>query len=188
MSQVWSLQARAEGDDNGAYNVGGQQGMTTHLATGTRPVLAVANAGGHMTQALCAMKAVPSFHLVTTVKIVAQTGAEKVHYTIGTQKNPVIFLINIFIAGWIIFRVRPVALFSTGGPACIPFAIVAKLIGLKFVYLDTLSRVVDLSNTAKFLYKHKLYSVMMSQWSGVADRYEGISYRGKVFDICNTGH
>lgn len=161
--------------------------MTNQLAADIRPVLVVANAGGHMTQALCAMKAVPAFHLATTVKIAADTGAQKLHYTIGTQKNPLIFFVNTFIAAWIIFRVRPVAVFSTGGPACIPFAIVGKLIGLKFVYLDTLSRVVDLSNTAKFLYRHKLYSVMMSQWSGVADRYEGVSYCGKVFDICNTG-
>jgi len=153
-----------------------------------KPILTVVNAGGHLTQALCVMKVVKKFHLVTSVEIEMDVGAETVRVVKGTQFNPFVHLKNIFVAFKIVDEVKPQAIFSTGGPICIPFSIVAKILKIKFIYLDALSRVQDLSNTAKFLYKYKLATEIYCQWESVSDKYEGVSFHGKTFNICDHGN
>lgn len=148
-------------------------------------VLTVASPGGHLTQALCCMRGVDEFHIVTTKYNVSVGYAKSVTIIKDTQFNPIIHFTNIFKAYFITRKIRPTSVFSTGGPICIPFAIVCKVIGINFIYLDTLSRVIELSNTASFLLKYKLASKMMSQWEEVAKQYEGVEYYGKAFDICN---
>jgi beta-1,4-N-acetylglucosaminyltransferase len=147
-------------------------------------ILTVVNAGGHLTQALCVMKQVENFHLVTSVVLHLNVGAQSVTVVKGTQFNPFIHLWNVFVAYRTISRTQPKAIFSTGGPICLPYALVAKVLNKKFVYLDTLSRVEDLSNTARLLYKYKLADEIYCQWQNVADKYPGIECYGKTFDIC----
>lgn len=153
-----------------------------------RPILTVVNSGGHLTQALCVMSAVDEFHLVTSVEIDMDVGAKSINFIKGTQFNPFIYIFNIFNAFRIVRKIRPAAIFSTGSTVCIPFSIVAKLCGIKFIYLDTLSRVEDLSNTAQFLYKYKLASEIYCQWRHVADKYDEVTYCGKTFNICDSRH
>lgn len=148
-------------------------------------IITVVNAGGHLTQAMCVMSVFDEFHLVTSVEIKAELGAKTVTIINSTQFNILVHIKNIFKAYQIVKKINPAAIFSTGGPICIPFAIVAKLLKIKFVYLDTLSRVEDLSNTAKFLYKFKLASKIMCQWQNVANKYDGVDYYGKTFNICD---
>lgn len=149
-------------------------------------VLTVVNAGGHLTQAMCIMSAVKDFHLVTSVDLDFSCEAKSVCVIRSTQFNPLIHLKNVFVAFRIIRKIKPDVVFSTGGPICIPFAVTAKLLGVKFIYLDTLSRVQDLSNTAKFLYKYNLTTEMYCQWPKVADKYDRIAYHGKTFNICDS--
>lgn len=150
-----------------------------------KPILTVVNAGGHLTQALCVMKVIDKFHLVTSKAVEMDVGAESVTIIKGTQFNPLIHLKNIWVAFTIVRRIKPQAVFSTGGPICIPFAIVARLLGIRFIYLDTLSRVQELSNTAKFLHKYKLATELYCQWASVAEQYQGVKFHGQTFNICN---
>ena len=147
-------------------------------------LLTIVNAGGHLTQSLCIMKAIANYHLVTSIDLKSKLGAKTVTVINGTQFNPFTHFYNIFIAFKIIKKIQPIALFSTGGPICIPFAVVAKLMKKRFIYLDTLSRVQDLSNTAKFLYKYQLANEIYTQWPSVAEQYDGITCQGKTFNIC----
>lgn len=148
-------------------------------------VLTVVNAGGHLTQAMCVMRAIDEFHLVTSVNIGETFGAKSVTVINSTQFNVLVHFKNIFKAFKIVKKIKPKAIFSTGGPICIPFAVVAKVLGIKFVYLDTLSRVVEPSNTARFLYKYKLADDMFCQWETVSKQYPRMKYYGKTFNICN---
>lgn len=151
-------------------------------------VLTIVSPGGHLTQALCVMSVVKEFHLVTSKEVAEDVKAASVTLINGTQFNAFKHFLNCFVAFSIIRKIKPSVVFSTGGPICIPFALIAKLMGIKFIYLDTLSRVVDLSNTARFLYKYKMASKIMCQWENVAAKYPGVEYFGKTFDICNDRH
>ncbi len=149
-----------------------------------KDVLLIASAGGHMTQALCLMPAVGRFHLVTSLDTGLDVGAQSYHLIEDTQFSAWIHFKNFFKVFKILRKVKPAAIFSTGGPICLPFALAAKLFKIKFVYLDTLSRVEDLSNTARFLYKNKLASEIYVQWDHHTKKYPGLTCHGKTFDIC----
>jgi UDP-N-acetylglucosamine:LPS N-acetylglucosamine transferase len=153
-----------------------------------KDILVIASPGGHLTQALCIMEAIDSFHLVTTGNVDKSISkkASSLIKVIDTQFNPAIHFCNFIKALFIISKIKPVAIFSTGGPVCLPFALLAKLIGIKFVFLDTLSRVEDLSNTAAFLYKYNLSNEIYCQWKSVSEKYTGVEYHGKTFDICDN--
>jgi len=150
-------------------------------------ILVIASAGGHLTQALCATSRLENLLLVSNRKLISSEKVKKVYKIWDTQKNPFIHFLNIFVALFIILRERPKAIFSTGGPICLPYALVAKFLRVRFVYLDTLSRVVELSNTGKLIYKYKLYDRFLCQWPGVAHLYDGLEYYGQTFDIGNHG-
>ena len=149
-----------------------------------KDVLTIVSAGGHMTQALCIMPHIERFHLVTSLNTGLDVGAASYHFIEDTQFSAWVHFKNFFSALNIIRKVKPAALFSTGGPICLPFALAAKLLGKKFIYLDTLSRVEDLSNTARFLNKHNLASEIYVQWEHHTKKYPKLSYHGKTFDIC----
>lgn len=147
-----------------------------------KKVLIVASAGGHLTQALCASHKVEQIILVTTRALVNDKKINKTYAIWTTQKNPFIHFVNIFYALYVLLRERPRTVFTTGGPIVLPFALVCKFLPLKFVYLDTLSRVIEMSNTGKLIHKYKLYDEFMSQWPDVATEY-GVDYFGKTFDL-----
>lgn len=147
-----------------------------------RKILVIASAGGHLTQALCACNHVDDIALVTTHALVNDDKVKKVYKIWSTQKNAFIHFVNIFYALYVIIKERPRTVFTTGGPIVLPFALVCKFLPLRFVYLDTLSRVVELSNTGKLIHKYKLYDEFMSQWQAVAKQY-GVAYAGKTFDL-----
>jgi len=147
------------------------------------PVLTIASAGGHLTQALCIMRRTEHFHIVTSAKVELDVGAIAVHVIRDTQFNPFIHALNIVSAFRIIKATKPAAMFSTGGPICLPFAMLAKTMKIPFVYLDTLSRVQELSNSAKFLRRFNLADRLLTQWAGTAEKYPDIEYLGKTFAI-----
>ena len=147
-----------------------------------RKVLVIASSGGHLTEALCACNHVDEIVLVSTKALVNDDKVKKIYTILSTQKNPFIHFFNIFYAFYVIAKERPRTVFTSGGPIALPFALICKFLPLRFVYLDTLSRVVELSNTGKFIYKYKLYNEFISQWQAVAREYN-VEYAGKIFDL-----
>jgi len=128
-------------------------------------VLVIASSGGHLTQAMCATSTVElTLVLVTNKNMLDSSRFARIHTIRDTQHNPFIHALNVFSAARILFKERPQALFSTGGPICLPFALLAKITGTRFVYLDTLSRVTELSNSGKLIQKFGLYDCFMCQW------------------------
>lgn len=148
-------------------------------------VFVVASAGGHLTQALCATSLCENIILFSNKRINESGNITRVHRILDTQFNPIYHALNFLIALCYIIRYKPKSIFSTGGPKSLSFALSAKLLGVKFVYLDTLSRVTELSNTAKFIIKYKLSEDIFSQWEQVAID-NNINYMGKCFDVTSS--
>ncbi|MGH1439814.1 MAG: glycosyltransferase [Cellvibrionaceae bacterium] len=145
-------------------------------------VLVVASAGGHLTQAMCATANCENIILVSNKINLSDARIKKAYKIMDTQHNAFIHIINLFFALYLLIKERPKAVFSTGGPIVLPFALLCKILPIKFVFLDTLSRVVELSNTGKLLKRYHLYNAFFSQWEAIA-KSNNVDYIGKCFDI-----
>lgn len=147
-----------------------------------KKVLVIASAGGHLTQAMCVTSECKNIVLVSNKKNIEDERISKIYKIWDTQHNVFIHLFNILFACFVLIKERPHVVFSTGGPIALPFALICKLLPLKFIYLDTLSRVVELSNTGKLVKKYKLYNEFFCQWEKIAKKVNA-QYLGKCFDI-----
>lgn len=154
------------------------------LQKSTRPLLVIASAGGHLTQAMCATSEFDDIVLVSNKITITDDRISRAYQIFDTQFNPFIHFINVFFALFILLRHRPKAILSTGGPIVLPFALLAQVLRFRFVFIDTLSRVVELSNTGKLIRKYKLFNLFFSQWEQIAKR-NNVQYIGKCFDILN---
>ncbi|WP_057832357.1 glycosyltransferase [Colwellia sp. TT2012] len=148
----------------------------------SKRILIIASAGGHLTQAMCATSLCENISLVSNKKNISNDKIKKVYKIWDTQHNFLIHFFNIFYAVYVLLRERPSVVFSTGGPIVLPFALLCKFLPIKFVYLDTLSRVVELSNTGKLVKKYNLYNDFYCQWQKIAEKNQA-KYIGKCFDI-----
>lgn len=152
-------------------------------------ILVIASSGGHLTQAMCATSLVDRELILVSNKNMLDGGHFSRIYTVrDTQHSVVIHSLNFFSALKIFLRERPSAMFSTGGPICLPFALLAKLTGTRFVFLDTMSRVTELSNSGKLIHKFALYNSFLCQWQAVASQHSGVEYHGQAFDLGDHGH
>lgn len=151
-------------------------------------ILVIASSGGHLTQAMCATSAVTlELALVTNKNMLEDSPFARIHTIRDTQTNVLIHAINVFSAARIMIKEKPQAMFSTGGPICLPFALLAKLTRTRFVYLDTMSRVTELSNSGKLIRKFGLFDSFLCQWQETADKY-GAEYHGQAFDLGDNGY
>jgi UDP-N-acetylglucosamine:LPS N-acetylglucosamine transferase len=152
-------------------------------------ILVIASSGGHLTQAMCATSTVTQeLVLVSNKNMLNGKHFARVYTIRDTQHNALVHLLNLFVALKILVKERPKAMFSTGGPICLPFALLSKLTRTRFVFLDTMSRVTELSNSGKLIKKFGLYDTFLCQWSSVAEQYSGIEYYGQAFDLGDNGH
>lgn len=144
-------------------------------------ICVIASAGGHLTQALCACSTLDDFMIITNVNHLAGM-PNKVVVVRGTQFNFFIHLMNFFIGFYLFARFMPKVVISTGGPIFLPFAVLARLFGCKIIFIDTLSRVKELSNTGRMIKRLKLADYFICQWKAMAEKFDCL-YFGKCFDI-----
>lgn len=105
--------------------------------------------------------------------------AESVHWLpYQAPRDIVAFLRNIPSAFSILTRSRPDMVISTGASISVNFAIAAKLLGIRFLYIESLSRSETLSLAGHLVYP--LSSEFYVQWPGLCKRYPKAQYRGTI--------
>lgn len=95
-----------------------------------------------------------------------------------TNRNIKNFVKNLFLAARILKRRKPTHVITTGAGVAVPFIYVAKLLGVKTIYLESLARIENLSLSGKLVYF--LADHFLVQWEQLARRYRKAVYGGRV--------
>ena len=144
-------------------------------------VALVCSHGGHlseMLQLLPAFRGFDSFFVTyhsPRDKEIETTG--RAYFTDNIGKDPFRFGLSFFWALRVLRREKPRVIVSTGSEIAIPFFVLAKLSGVKTIFIEGFFRVEDLSQTGRILYP--LSDVFLVQWPGLLKvcgkkaRYEG---------------
>lgn len=157
---------------------------------GDSDLLVIASSGGHLTQALTALPRDITFHVFSNRLDVATDDERILSLSVprfDTHRNPLIHVVNVVTAALLVRKWRVQSMFSTGGPLALPFAVVAKTLRRPFVFLDTLSRVEELSKTASFIARTRLASKVFSQWPDVAGQYPNVYFAGAIAPVRRDG-
>lgn len=95
---------------------------------------------------------------------------ENVYWAYGpTNRNLINLLCNLYLAHKIIKKEKPEFVMSTGAGVAVPFIILAKLYGIKTAFIESFSRVQELSLSARLTlpFTDSLYV----QWEELASKY-----------------
>lgn len=79
----------------------------------------------------------------------------------------------------ILRRERPTHILSFGAMCTVPVCLLGKLMGMKVIYVESFTRVKDLSLTGKLLYP--VADLVLVQWRQLALKYPKAVYGGALF-------
>ena len=147
-----------------------------------RPVvLAVSSGGGHWVQM---QRLAPAFsgadvHFVTTdATAIERVRASNLHvYPEANKDTPLRLIYCVLRLSWIVFWLRPDVVVSTGAAGGFLAIRLARLIGARTMFIDSIANARQLSISARL--SLGVADRVLSQWPGVAAS-TGAEYRGAV--------
>jgi len=101
---------------------------------------------------------------------------DKAHHLLGD----VLKTLQSAWQSWSILRqVRPAALLTSGPAVAVPACVLARLMGVRVIFVETGSRVTALSLTGRIMYH--VAHLFFVQWPGLQARYPRAIYAGRLF-------
>ncbi len=114
----------------------------------------VSSCGGHLTEARMLKAAYDKYDhfYVINEKIMLPADMEGKTYFIRHSERDLLLLVNLWEAWRILRCERPDLILSTGAGPVVPFAMVGKLLGVRTVFVEELTRCVKPSMTGRIMY------------------------------------
>jgi UDP-N-acetylglucosamine:LPS N-acetylglucosamine transferase len=146
-------------------------------------VLLVCSPGGHLQQMLALEPAWRGYERawVTLPGADVSSLLAEEQVTIAhspTNRNVKNLLRNAVLAWRLLRRRRPDAILSTGAGLAVPFFVVGRLLGIRLVYVESVTRTESLSLSGRMVYP--LASRFFVQWPAVAERFRRAEYHGGI--------
>jgi hypothetical protein len=145
-----------------------------------RPKVAlVAAAGGHLTELLALRATFEDLDHFFVLNEPVDLGAAKV-YRVAHAERDWRTALNVLEFARIFGRERPTVMLSTGSGIAVPAAIVARAMGTRVVFLETVAAVTRPTLTAILMQYYA--DVLISQWPRVAEQLQDCVCVGSLFE------
>lgn len=146
-------------------------------------VLLVCSPGGHLQQMLALKPAWDGFDRAWATLRGADVdyllAGEQVTLAHGpTNRSPVKAIRNLAVAWKMIRSHRPDAIISTGAGVSVPFFVVGKLLGIRLVYVESVTRTESISLSGRLVYP--LADRFFTQWPESAAKLRRAEYAGGI--------
>jgi UDP-N-acetylglucosamine:LPS N-acetylglucosamine transferase len=106
-------------------------------------------------------------------------GEEKLYWAYApTNRNLKNFFLNLILAWNIISQEKPDMIISTGAGVAVPFIFIGRLLQCKTIYIESLTRVKEISLTGKIIYP--FVDHFLVQWEELSKRYQRAEFVGRV--------
>jgi UDP-N-acetylglucosamine:LPS N-acetylglucosamine transferase len=146
----------------------------------TMKICLVCSPGGHLTEILHLMEAFEGHQTFFITSDSARTRQLERRYllkNIGT--NPLRMLAGAFFILKILYKERPDLILSTGAEPAIPAFYFAKLFGIKTIFIESWTRVVQPTGTGRMVYP--VSDVFLVQWERLLIKYgKKAKYEGAI--------
>lgn len=95
-----------------------------------------------------------------------------------TNRNIPNLIRNRFLAKRVLKERRPDVVISTGAGVAVPFLRGAKRAGARSIYVESITRITELSLSGRMLYR--AVDRFFVQWPELAERFERAEYAGRI--------
>ncbi len=131
-------------------------------------VCIVSSCGGHLTEVRCLKPAFEHFEhfYVLNDRALLPPDMEGRTYFITHSERDWKQIVNLVEAWRILKKEKPQVILSTGAGPAVPFALVGKFLGIKFIFVETMTRVQAPSLTGRIMYW--LADDFFYQWESLA--------------------
>ncbi len=109
------------------------------------------------------------------------------HYLGPTRKhllrflpNSARFVMSFFEAMALVRRLRPDAILALGHSSAIPLFVAGKLLRIRCVFIESLTRVAEMSVSGRIVYRLGLAKRLYVQWPKLLERYPRATFAGAV--------
>lgn len=146
-------------------------------------VLLVCSPGGHLQQMLALEPAWRGFERawVTLPGADSRSLLSEEEVALGhspTNRSLKNLVRNTALAWRVLRRHRPDAILSTGAALAVPFFLIGKMLRIRLVYVESVTRTESLSLSGRLVYP--LADRFFVQWPAVAERFRGATYAGGI--------
>lgn len=146
-------------------------------------LMLVASSGGHLFELLCVRELWAqrehSWVCFPTPDAKALLQGERVTWAYyPTNRNLKNLIKNLWLAWRHLRSERPDIVISTGAGVGVPFLILARLLGMKTIYLESITRITELSLSGRMVYP--FVTRFLVQWVELARRYRKAHYQGRI--------
>lgn len=146
----------------------------------------IGNAGGHLEQ-LKQLRQLKDYYEIyyVTNKSISNKDLKYINYYIKAPhgKNRLSTMIGYFIntvqAIYILFRIRPQIIISTGAGIAVPIICIGKMLGIKIIFIESFARMETPSKTGKLIYK--MADTFIIQHRQLAKYYPKALYGGWIY-------
>ncbi len=94
-----------------------------------------------------------------------------------TNRNLKNLVRNLFLARKVLNREKPQVVVSTGAGVCVPFFLLARLKGIRTIYIESLARINELSLTGRMVYPFS--DEFIVQWPELAEKHPKAKFEGQ---------
>lgn len=95
-----------------------------------------------------------------------------------TVRNIPNLLRNLVLAPRILLKERPDMIVTTGSGVAAPFIWWAKLLGIHTVFIESVTRITELSLTGRMVYP--FVDTFVVQWEELLEKYPKVTYHGRI--------
>ncbi|MFC1906266.1 PssD/Cps14F family polysaccharide biosynthesis glycosyltransferase [Chloroflexota bacterium] len=142
----------------------------------------VCSDGGHLTEMLQIKEAFEGHDtfFITYNVVGGGYGLENVYLMNILKKNPLRYLASLPFLLKVLLKEKPKIIVSNGAEIAIPTLYLAKLLGIKIIFIETIARVDESSFTGRLIYP--LANIFLVQWPQMLEKYgKKARYHGRVF-------
>jgi beta-1,4-N-acetylglucosaminyltransferase len=148
-----------------------------------RKICLACSVGGHL-QEMLQLRPIyeqyPHFYVLND-QISLPRAMEGKTYFISHSERDLLFFWNIWEAIRIFWRERPTHLISTGAGLAVPLSLVARVCGIRVMYIETFCAIHRPTLTGRLLYR--IADRFVYQWSYLKQYYPKAQNAGTIFDI-----
>lgn len=95
-----------------------------------------------------------------------------------TNRNIKNFIKNLIFGFKIIRKEKPDAILSTGAGIAVPLILLGKMLKIKTLYLESITRNEELSLSGRLVYP--FVDKLLVQWPQLAEKYKKTEFRGRI--------